>query len=76
MMKKTKSKMSLGKRIAICILVPIITFAIVLGTVLALNGKSECQPPEQQADISSSESVYEVMYQDDMITVSYVEIFE
>lgn len=76
MMKKTKSKMSLGKRITICILVPVITFAIVLGTVLALNGKSEGQPPEQQADISASESVNEVLYQDDMITVSYVEIFE
>lgn len=72
-----KSKMSLGKRIALCIIVPVVTFAIVLGAVLALNGNGESHPPDaQQAGASASESVNTILYQDDMITVSYVKIFE
>lgn len=69
-----KTKMSLGKRITIGILVPIITFTVVLTVVLALGG-NDSQAQAQQAS-SSNASATSVLYQDDVITVSYVEIFE
>ena len=44
-----KKKMSMGKRIAICIFVPIVTFVIVLAVLLAVRGGGQTDPQSQNA---------------------------
>lgn len=58
-MKKTKSKMSLGKRIAICILVPVITFAVVLAILVPLlnNQDAKTEPVASNTTLSAGDTV-------------------
>lgn len=71
-----KSKMSLKKRIAIGIIVPVVTFAVVLSIALAAMNHNE-QPVAAAALAADSTSNSEVqLYEDDLVKISYVEVFE
>ena len=73
-----KKKMSMGKRIAICIFVPIVTFVIVLAVLLAVRGGGQTDPQSQNAiagvAVESQEPAY--FYEDDFVAGSFVEVFE
>jgi len=73
-----KSKMSLKKRIAIGIIVPVVTFAVVLSIALAaMNHNDQSENSVAAAAVATDSSNGEVqLYEDDLVKISYVEVFE